>query len=209
MDDVREQLYTAIAAAREQQKAAQAAIDGLAAERAALSAATQGIQKAVSEAVAGATRQSLAGASEAAVAAMTKASTPITSGMRAVAVQAQAAAERADVASRRLGLKALAFAGACIFMVAAAAWGFVAWERHEVDDLAAQKAALQAQIAQEQTTVDALSKHAGRVRWATCGDRLCFEASDNQGTAQDGSKNSLGGWTADGGKIVLVIPKGY
>jgi hypothetical protein len=105
-----------------------------------------------------------------------------------------------DLAAQWLGVKAVAVAAGCIVIVALAAWGIVAWERHEVIDL-------KKQIAQERATVAYLDKAGGRVVWNTCGGRLCFEVSSNQGTS-NGVPVPLGGWTTKD-HVPLVIPKGY
>lgn len=204
-----QQIFSMMALAEEHQKAVTAAIAGLAAERAALAKeraalaqVAQGIQKATGDAVNAAVRQSLAGVSETAVTAFTKAAGPFAGEVRKVAEQASAAAEKVDRAARWLGIKAFAVAAGCIVIVGLAAWGIVAWERHQVVDL-------KKQIAQERATVAELTKQGGHMRWNTCDGRLCFEASSNQGTSSDGSSVPLGGWTVDKGHVPLVIPKGY
>jgi hypothetical protein len=202
------QIFGLMAVAEDQQKAVATAIAGLAAERAALARerellaqVAQGIQKATGDAVSAAVKQSLAGASETAVAAFTKAAGPFAGEVRRVAEQAGVAAEKVDRAAQWLGVKAVAVAAGCIVIVALAAWGIVAWERHEVVDL-------KKQIAQERATVADLDKEGGRVVWSTCGGRLCFEVSSNQGTS-NGTPVPLGGWTTNKGHVPLVIPKGY
>ncbi len=204
-----QQIFGLMAVAEEHQKAVKAAIDGLAAERAALARerallaqVAQGIQKATGEAVSAAVRQSLAGASETAVTAFTKAAGPFAGEVRKVAEQAGAAAEKVDRAAQWLGMKAVAVAAGCIVVVGLAAWGIVAWERHEVVDL-------KKQIAQERATVAMLAREGGRVRWNQCGGHLCFEVSSNQGTYSNGTPLPLGSWTTNKGRVPLVIPKGY
>ena len=204
-----------IATAEEYQRAAKIAIEGLAAERAALARAVQGIQKAAGEAVADAARQSLAGASQTAVAAFSKAAEPFTQKVEDVADKADKAAERVNSAARWINIKAAAFALAsavvCILVVCLAVRISVAWEEHRVNvlteqagELDAQIENLKAQIAQERATVAELTKRGGRVRWNTCGGRLCFEASSNQG-----NPGFRSGWTTDKGNVPLVIPRGY
>ena len=207
--DGQQQIFGLMAVAEEHQKAVAVAIDGLAAERAALAKerallarVAQGIQKAARDAVSVAVEESLTGASETAVTAFTKAAGPFAGEVRKVAEQAGAAAEKVDRAAQWLGLKAVAVAAGCIVIVGLAAWGIVAWERHQVVDL-------KKQIAQERATVAMLTKDGGRVRWSKCGGRLCFEASSNQGTYSNGGSLPLGGWTTTKGKVPLVIPKGY
>lgn len=202
-----QQIFGLMAIAEEHQKAVAAAIAGLTAERAALAKerallaqVAQGIQKATGEAVSAAVRQSLDGASETAVTAFTKAAGPFAGEVRKVAEQASAAAEKVDRAAQWLGMKAVAVAAGCIVIVGLAAWGIVAWERHQVVDL-------KKQIAQERATVAMLTKDGGRLVTNSCDGRLCIEVSSNQGTS-DGSAVKLGGWTTKNGRV-YVIPKGY
>jgi cell division protein FtsB len=192
-----------IAAAEEQQTAAKTAIEGLAAERAALARAVQGIQKAAGEAVEGAARQALACASETAVGAFTKAAEPFTRKVEDVADKASEAAERVNSAARWIGVKAavfaLIFALVCIVVVSLAAWVSLAWEHHQVNDLSAKVVELRAQIAQERATVAELDKHGGKAKLNSCGSgRLCVQVDTKAG------KFSYG----DGRPIYMVI-KGY
>ncbi|MGC8494270.1 MAG: hypothetical protein ACP5SH_21305 [Syntrophobacteraceae bacterium] len=188
-----------IAAAEEHQRAAKTAIDGLAAERAALARAVQGIQKAAGEAVADAARQSLAGASQTAVAAFSKAAEPFTLKVEDVADKASEAANRVRSAARWFGAKSVAVAVAYIIVVGLAAWGLVALERHQVNDLSAEAAQLHAQIVQERATVAELNKHGGKAKLNSCGSgRLCVQVDTKAG------KFSYG----DGRPIYMVI-KGY
>jgi hypothetical protein len=79
-----------------------------------------------------------------------------------------------------------------------------------VDNLSAKVEELRAQIAQERVTVAELDKRGGRVHWDTCGGRLCFEASSNQGTEGDGAAfRKDAGWITVNGKVPLVVPRGY
>ncbi len=130
--------------------------------------------------------------------------------LNTAADRTNAAAEQVRQAAQWLGLKTMAFAAVMIVVVSLAAWGFVAWERNEVDALTAQQAALQTQIAQEQATVAVLDKRHGKVQWTDCGGRLCFEVNSNQGYAQDGSTIKINGsWSDHNGKNQYVIPDGY
>jgi type II secretory pathway component PulL len=214
--DPQEQLFGLMTLAEEHRKATQAAMDGLAAERAALAQEraalaklVQNIPRVAGEAIARAMQHSLAGTSDAAVQALTRAAEPLTQDMRAVTSSAGAAARQAAAAARFLSWRIPMIGAGCVVAVALFSWIAVAWLEHRVDALGAQQTQLAAQIEQEQANVAALDKRGGRVHWTTCGSRLCFEASGNQGTAQDGNPVQLGGWTADGGKIMLVIPRGY
>ncbi|MDA8308098.1 MAG: hypothetical protein M0Z81_14900 [Deltaproteobacteria bacterium] len=227
--DAQQQLFGLVAIAKEHQKAVQAAIDGLTAEhaalareRAALAQAGHDIQQNAGDAVAGAVRQSLAGVSKMAVAAFEKAAEPFRRDVEGIAAKAGEAAERVNSAARWINIKAavfaLIFAVVCIVVIGLAVRISVAWEEHRVSvlteqagELDAQIENLKVQIAQERSTVAYLDKRGGRVHWGACGGRLCFQASSNQGTNNDGTPVQIGGWVNDKGKGKWrsVIPRGY
>ena len=68
--------------------------------------------------------------------------------------------------------------------VVLAAWIAVGWQRYEVTQLSAQKAALQTDIATMRATVDSLAKKSGRIRLTTCGEqkRKCVKVDSAAGT---------------------------
>ncbi len=101
-----DKIFGLIAVAEEHQKAVNAAIDGLAVERAALAQAVQGVRSAAGEAVASAARQSFADAAEMAVAAFSNASEPFTRDVRDVAAKVGEAAGQVNSAARWIGVKA-------------------------------------------------------------------------------------------------------
>jgi hypothetical protein len=205
-----DKIFGLIAVAEEHQKAVTTGIEGLAAERAALARAVKGLRGAAEEALEEAARQSLAGASETAVAAFSKASEPFKKEMREVADKASDAAARVRSAAGWIGVKAVAVTVGLIVIVGLTASISLAWEHHRVSDLSAEAAQLRSQIAQERVTVAELDKRGGRVHWDTCGGRLCFEASSNQGTEGDGAAfRKDAGWITVNGKVPLVVPRGY
>lgn len=189
-----DKIFGLIAVAEEHQKAAQAAIDGLAAERAALARAVQGIRGAAEEALEEAARQSLAGASETAVAAFSKASEPFKKEMREVAAKASEAAARVRSAAGWIGAKAVAFILVCVVVVSLAAWVSLAWEHHRVNDLSAKATDLHTQIADLKTQIKQLreraavwERKAGRATLRPCGSqgRLCVKVDTKAGTFGD------------------------
>lgn len=222
--DTQQQLFGLMAAAEEHQKAVKAAIDGLAAERAALAKAVASVanvagdvkkaaaeaipamQKAAGEAVGASVLQSLAGVSEAAAKAMGEATKPVIGRLSGVV---QAASE-AEGAMRNAGAwfawKWVAVAAGGLVGVCLVAYASLAWQMHQVNSLREEKAELVADVARLTVNVSALEKKGGRIAMTTCGGRLCIEASGNQG---QGAEQWRGGnWSTKEG-VQLVIPRGY
>lgn len=185
---------------------------GVAAEvRKAAAEAVPAIQKAAGEAVGASVRQSLAGASDAAAKALSEASRPIVGQLSGVVKAAGEAEGQISGAVAAFGWRWAVLAGGAaaggIVAVLLAAWLAVWWERHQVEQLAEQRQALAADVAQLQATVSALEKRGGRVTLSTCGGRLCIEASRNQG---EGAEKWAGAWWSNKSTgVQLVIPKGY
>ena len=217
-----DRLYDLMALAEKQQDAVHSAtaqlsieLAALARERLALAQAiiemkqvgarsVSAVQKAAGDAVVACLTPALASAGEAAAQALGEATRPVLNRLAGV-VQAAAATEgqlkRAGqwFAWKWVAVAAGGMAGACLL-----AWGSVAWERHQVDQLTEQKAALQSDVVDLQARVADLQKRGGRIRMNTCGKRLCIEASPNQGTGSAWT----GPWNEDNG-TPLVIPRGY
>ena len=208
-----QQLFSMMALAEEHQKAVKTAIDGLAAERAALAkehaavrAAIPAMQKAVGEAVSVSVRESLAGASDAAAKALGQAAQPVIGSLSGVVL----AAHKAEGSMRNAGAwfawKWVAVAAGGLAGVCLVAYGALAWQLYQVNGLRYQKAELEADVAQMQERVGVLEKKGGRIVITTCGGRICIEASSNQGP---GAENWDGRtWKKTNG-VQLVIPRGY
>jgi hypothetical protein len=99
-----------------------------------------------------------------------------------------------------IAVAAAGFAG-----LSAMAWVSVWWQRTQVTDLTAQKAALEADIAEMKVNAVAIAKKGGRIKIADCGGRLCIVASKNQtGDFSDWH----GPWNDRTGQT-MVIPNGY
>ena len=225
--DAQQQIFGLMAVAEEHQKAVKAAIDGLTAERAALAReraalsqvandarkaaadAVPAIQKATSAAVSASVKESLAGASTEAAKALGEAAKPVISSLSGVVRAAGEAEGSLRSAGQWFAWKWVAVAAGGLIGVCLVAYASLWWQLHEVESLSARKAALTADVAQLQTTVAGLDKAGGRVVWSTCGGRLCFEVSSNQGTYSNGTKIPLGGWTVDNGRVPTIIPRGY
>lgn len=189
----------------EQQAAVQSAIAGLAQERKAMASAIEAIkgtaqtlQKATGDAAAHAVTESIGHAPKVAVTALKQAAGTL-----------ENAAGQVHRAGAWLTFKAAAsVAGVGLVMVLAvyALGHFMVpteAERQEVQRLRAEKAELEANI-------EALAKRGGKIKFNTCGGRLCIEASSNQGKDSSGNSAMMGSWrTTDGRDVALVIPRGY
>jgi cell division protein FtsB len=188
MDD-HDKLGAMFAVMEEQQAAVQSAIAGLAQERKAMAAVIDSIkgtagtlQKATGDAAAQAVGESIGQAPKAAVAALNQATGAL-----------EEAAGEVRSAGAWLTFKAAAsVAGVGLVMVLAV---YVLGrfllpseaERQEVQRLRAEKAELEANIAE-------LAKRGGKIQMTTCGGRLCIEASTNQGKDDQGNP-----WRSAGG----------
>jgi len=204
MDD-QDKLSAMFAVMEEQQAAVQSAIAGLAQERKAMAAAidamknTSGtIQKAAGDAAARAVVESIAQAPKTATTALNQAAGSL-----------HEATEQVRSAGAWLTFKvAASVAGAGLVMVLTmyvlgrfmlpsdADW-------QELAQLRVEKAELEANIAD-------LTKRGARIKLNTCGNRLCIEASSNQGKDAAGNPIPMGAWqTVDSRRVALVIPRGY
>jgi len=204
MDD-HDKLGAMFAVMEEQQAAVQSAIAGLAQERKAMATAIDAmkntsvtLQKATGDAAARAVVESIGHAPKTAAIALNQ------------AVEAlDEAADQVRGAGAWLTFKAAAsVAGAGLVMVLAM---YVLGrflmpsdaDRQELVQLRAEKFELEASIAD-------LNKRGAKIKINTCGNRLCIEASSNQGKDEAGNQVPMGAWqTVDGRKVALVIPRGY
>ena len=197
--DAQQQLFGLMAVAEEHQKAVNAALEGLAAERAALAQeraavaqaaasvagvagevrqaaaeAVPAIQKAAGEAIGTSVRQSLAGASDAAAKALGEASRPIVGQLSGVVKAAGEAEGQLSRAVAAFGWRWAVLAGGAaaggIVALLLAAWIAVWWQRDQVESLSEQRQALAADVARLQATVAALKKKGGRIQLTTCTD---------------------------------------
>ena len=223
---IEEQLYGLMAAAVEQQKAVDAAIKGLATEKAAMAAArvaleavvvdvkrsatsaSQQLQKAASEAVSIAVERSMAGASKTAASALSSATAPVISKLSDVVRVAAEAEGRLRNAGAWFAWKWVAVAAGGLFGVCALAYVSLAWEMHKVSSLRDDQATLTADIAKMQANADALAKKGRRISLSKCGpdNRLCVEVASKQG---DGVDDYQGSWQSDDKLHQYVIPNGY
>ncbi len=217
--EAQQQLFGLMAVAEEHQKTVKAALDGLAAERAALAkeraAVAQAaasvasiaaeVRQATVDAVSASVRQSLTGVSDTAAKALEGAATPVIERLSGVVRTAGEVEGSMRNAGAWFAWKWVAVAAGGLVGVCLAAYGALAWQLHQISSLRDEKVALQSDIEQMRAHVAALEKRGGRIVTNTCGGRLCIEASSNQG---DGMTDWHGPWKTDK-RVPLVIPRGY
>jgi len=182
--DAQQQLIGLMTVAEEHHKAVQTALDGLAAERAALAKeraalaqVTGSVQAGASEAVTRAVRESLAGATK----VLESAAKPVINRLSEAAQATDAATGKLTGAVSAFGWKwALVAGGAtagCILAVLAVTWVTTAYMREQVT-------ALRAEVAELRTEADDWAKRAGRAQLSTCGEkhRLCARVETKPGS---------------------------
>lgn len=208
MNDSQQQLYGLMVLAEEQQKAVQAALDGLTAERAALAKERVTFAGTVRRAVDESITQSFDGFSSAAANAIDSAVKPAINGLSDVMRAAIEAEGQLKNASQWFAWKWVAVLGAGIAMVSLFAWASVWWQREQVGQLIQQRDALEVSVAELQANIAALDAKGGRIKLSKCGPsaRLCVEASRNQGA---GETNWKAPWADNTTGQQYVIPKGY
>jgi hypothetical protein len=205
MMDPQEQLYGLMSVAEEQQAAVNAAITALVEERKALDTAINGIkstsgtlQKGTGDAAAKAVRESIGQAPKEAVTALDQARQALDDAAESVRGAGAWLTFKVAAAVAGVGLVlVLAMYGVGRFMMPSEA------ERQEVRDLRAEKAELEANIAD-------LAKRGGRIKLSTCGpaNRLCVQITPKQGSAPVQS-DFQGAWVSEDNKSRFVIPLGY
>ena len=218
-------LHTLMVLAEEHQQAVKAAIDGLAVERAAMAkeyvalaqaiadvrkavaAVVPAAQKAAGHAVGASVRESFEGAAQMATDALEKAAQPVIDSLSGVVKAANEAEGSMRNAGAWFAWKWVAVAAAGLAGVCLVAYAALAWQLHQVERLGEEKAALAAEITPLQTNVDALEKRGGKLITSTCGGRLCFEASSNQGKGNEQWKGAP--WGDKEKSSGFVIPKGF
>lgn len=182
-----EQVFGLITVAEEQQKAVQEAIEGLKAERAALARE----RAALSQAVGASVSQALGGASEVAAKAFGEASKPFMSQLSGVMKVAGEAEGKLLGAVKAFGWRwaLLAFSASAGGIMAAVCVSSMTvwWERHEVEGLKEQKAALMSEVGQLQAQASEWAKRAGRAKLEKCGEsaRLCVRVNKNIGYGEN------------------------
>jgi ABC-type transporter Mla subunit MlaD len=223
--DVQQQLFGLMAVAEEHQKAVKAVLDRLTAERATLArerdavaqavASVSGVagevrkaaaeiipalQEAAGEAIDASVRQSFTGASETAAKALGDASRPIIAQLSGVVKAAGDAEGKLSGAVAAFGWRWAMLAGGAaaggILTVLLVTWLMVWWQRHQVEELTGQKAALVSEVAQLQAQAGDWARRGGRARLDKCGDaaRLCVRVDKSTGYGKNGDYFVLRGY---------------
>ncbi|MBD1108448.1 hypothetical protein HXV84_28155 [Pseudomonas amygdali pv. morsprunorum] len=214
-----ERLFTLMAIAESQQKSSMSAIDGvvrereaLANERVKLKEATEHIVKLAAEVNKAALNadQSLRKAAREGVAdelkfglndALPEALEPVMNSLSDAVKAATDASDALKRASARLAWKWAAVAVAMLAGISAVPYAYWSWKKHQLDELTVEISQLQ--------KIFRCSKKGARIVTSECGNRLCIEASSNQGKYSDGTPMPLGGWKNTQSNVPLVIPRGY
>lgn len=183
-DETQLKIYGLIDLAERQQADLTAAIEALKAERAALRADLSAT-----------VRQTLGQSS---AAALETATAPVLGRLAGVATAAAQAENTLRNAASWFAWKWVAVAAGGLAGVCLVASAWLWWQIQQIESLSEQRAELQA-------NVTALELRGGKIKMATCGGRLCIEASTNQGTGQTAWR---GPWKTGNG-TTLVIPRGY
>ncbi|MGJ7582871.1 hypothetical protein ACSFA3_22100 [Variovorax sp. RHLX14] len=219
--DAQQQLFGLMALAEEQQKAVQAAIDGLADERAALSeeriavaqaaASVAGVagdvrkatanvasalQSAAAEVLATSVRQALAGVAQTAAQALGEATKPVIGSLSSVVEAAGEVEGSMRRASAWFAWKWVAVAGGGAVGVCLLAYASLVWQLHQVDSLREEKAALQEEVVQLQANANDWAKQGGRIKLERCGEasRLCVRVNKSVSYGKDNDHFVLRGY---------------
>ncbi len=198
--DAQQQLFGLIAVAEEHQKAINAALDKLTAERAALTQAADEVRKAAADAVpamqkaAGeAVKQSLCGASDTAAKALSEAAKPVINSLSNVVQAARDAEGSLKNASAWFAWKWVIVASGGLLSVYIMAYASLEWQRHEAN-------ILRKEVAQLKTQADAWSKLGGRAALRMCDEsgektgRLCVRVEKKMGYGEDSDYFILHGY---------------
>lgn len=192
--DTKEQIFSLMAAAEQQQQAVEGAIQSLENERQALAkervalsqaaasltataaAALPAIQKAAGDAVGASVRQSLAGFSETAAKKLGEASEPLLSRLKGVIKAASDAESSIKRAGQWFAWKWVALAAGGVSGVCLVGFVMVGWQMHQVDTL-------KAEIVQLSANAEEWKKRAGKAELSTCGDqkRTCVRVDKSAG----------------------------
>jgi hypothetical protein len=176
------ELFAFAAIAKEQQAAAQTAIDGLADMNAKVQKAVQVEIRAAMLSVESKTVDAFSGHSKA-----------VNEAVEAAHGAATAIQESIKGVSWKLALVAFLAALGAVVAFALGAYGLVAWHSYEVHSLAREKADLVAEVVELKAAAADFAKRAGKAKLTTCGDkgRLCIEIDRKAGGFGDDGQYAI------------------
>ena len=89
-------------------------------------------------------------------------------------------------------------------------WATLAYQLHQLDELAEKRTELVQEVATLQTNLDKLAQRGGRIQLSSCGpkNRLCVQVEPKQGDDAD-QQDFKGAWYSEDTKRRFVIPMGY
>ena len=152
------------------------------------------VQKTAAEAVDASVKQSLAGAADVAAAALGNAAKPTIDRLSGMVHTAGEVEGKLSGAVTSFGWKWATVAGGAaaggIVAMLLAGWLSVWWERHQVEQLAEQRQALTAEVAQLQANAEDWARRAGRASLKKCGEqaRLCVRVDGRQAYGKEGER---------------------
>lgn len=185
MDDIEKNLYLLMEVAEQQQKAVSAALAGLDKRQIELTQTAARLQEigqqlvpkaaqAASDGAARAVKTELENASQTATAAVAEACKPLLAGLAGVTGETATAEGQLKAAVKWFGWRWAGIAGAtacgAILAVTLAAWGAVWWQRSQLADLTAERDRISGEVGEAQSTLAALTKRTGGVRYVNASD---------------------------------------
>ena len=236
--DPQQQLFALMTVAEEQQRAAAAALEGLAQERAALAKERAALAKAAANlanqaaavveasteaaptlrAAAGSAVDAALGVgvgdlSKKAVAAWEGAAKPALDTLKAATKEAKEASGTLESAlsgfKQRAARVVMGLSAGAVAVVGLSAWGMVAWQRHQVESLQQERQELTAEVQELRANVAALAKRGARIRFDNCGPQGRLCVEVERNQQSPGFEDFPAPWQRDNGAKRYVIPKGY
>lgn len=189
MNEIEQNLFGLMELAKEQQIAINTALVGLAKSKIELAQAAAGLQEygkqivqkvgsAASEGATQAVKAALENASQTAAGAVVESCQPLLAGLTAVTRQTYAAESKLKNAVEWLGWRLAAVVGAIAGVVILSMWMAVWWQRSQLDDLKAERDKISGEVAAAQSTLAALTKRTGGVRYVNASDGRFINVPD-------------------------------
>jgi cell division protein FtsB len=184
--DAERKIYGLLETVEQQQKSLEIAAQALEATREALRALVDEIHLA-------ATHGASVAAAQAVAELVAGAAAPTVKHLNQIATSAAGVESKFRRAAAWVTWQHLALVAAGCASLVLAVWVAVSWQRQELTELRDQKAALEAQIAPLQSTVDELVQKGGRIKFNVCGNdrRKCAKVNLGMGTFAKGGENYM------------------